>query len=89
MNRKPIAFLGEGNRQYEQGGKDRASYGENLIEALAKALSEQKVPGCAARRLWEYRQFYQSYPEILRAATAELHSNKFYRTVKISAFCAK
>ncbi len=58
--------------EYEQNGKDRAAYGENLIDQLSIVLERQKVPHCSPRRLYEYRLFYQAYPEILRSLPAEL-----------------
>lgn len=58
--------------EYELKGQDRAQYGKNIIEELALELKAQSIPSCSARRLWEYRKFYQVYPEILQAVPAEL-----------------
>lgn len=68
-------LIGYQIQQYEQHGKDRAQYGENIVEQLASGLKARGVSGCSARRLWEYRQFYQVYPEILQAVPAELESH--------------
>jgi len=56
-------------------GSDRAQYGKNLIEQLAINLKHLSVPGASSRRLWDYRQFYQIYPEILQAVPAELKTH--------------
>ena len=40
--------------EFEQEGEDRAKYGENLLNNIAKKLSRK---GLEARRLREYRQF--------------------------------
>jgi len=47
--------------EFEQQGEDRAKYGENLLNNIAKELSRK---GMEARRLREYRQFYRVYPQI-------------------------
>ena len=47
--------------EFEQHGEDRAKYGENLLNNIAKELSHR---GLEARRLREYRQFYRVYPQI-------------------------
>ena len=70
--------------EYKLKGQDRAQYGKNVIEELALELKAQAVPSCSARRLWEYRKFYQVYPEILQAVPAELKS-KLNQSVAIPA----
>ena len=47
--------------EFEQQGEDRAKYGENLLNNIAKSLSRK---GLEARRLREYRQFYRVYPQL-------------------------
>ncbi len=47
--------------EFEQKGEDRAKYGENLLNSIAKKLSRK---GLETRRLREYRQFYRVYPQI-------------------------
>jgi predicted nuclease of restriction endonuclease-like (RecB) superfamily len=56
---------------YEQSGKDRAEYGEQLIGQLSQELQAKRVTGCSVSRLWSYRQFYQRYPEILLTLSGE------------------
>lgn len=50
--------------EYEMHGADRAKYGEKLLDRLAERLTENKVPSCERRRIYVYRQFFQSYPQI-------------------------
>ena len=47
--------------EFEQQGEDRAKYGDNLINDIARRLSRK---GLEARRLREYRNFYRVYPQI-------------------------
>jgi predicted nuclease of restriction endonuclease-like (RecB) superfamily len=56
--------------EYEQGGSDRAEYGERLLSELARQLRD--VKGLAERRLYQCREFYQTYPLILQTVSAEL-----------------
>jgi predicted nuclease of restriction endonuclease-like (RecB) superfamily len=56
--------------EYEQGGSDRAEYGERLLPELARQLRD--VKGLAERRLYQCREFYRAYPLILQTVSAEL-----------------
>jgi predicted nuclease of restriction endonuclease-like (RecB) superfamily len=58
--------------QYELGGRDRAAYGEHLIESLAVRLRECRVPRADARELRRHRQFFLAYPQIQETLTPEL-----------------
>ena len=71
--------------EFEQNGEDRAQYGEQLLKKLAKRLNRR---GFGERRLYEFRQFFSTYPylneevtkyfqqqgrkQILRSTTAKL-----------------
>jgi predicted nuclease of restriction endonuclease-like (RecB) superfamily len=57
--------------EYEQGGSDRAEYGERLLPELARQL--HGIKGLAERRLYQCREFYRAYPRILQTVSAELH----------------
>lgn len=50
--------------EYEQNGKDRAQYGERLIERLSASLTERGLKGVSVTALKLCRQFYLVYPEI-------------------------
>ena len=49
--------------EVEQAGKERAEYGRQLIERLAKRLSTKFGKGFSPRTLRRIRQFYLIYPE--------------------------
>ena len=46
----------------EQGGKERAEYGEALLQGLAERLTADFGKGFDARELRKMRQFYLSFP---------------------------
>lgn len=50
--------------KYEQGGADRAKYGEQLFARLSNKLKEQKVVIYHPRELRRCRAFYIFYPQI-------------------------
>lgn len=50
--------------EYEQGGADRAEYGEHLFVRLSNNLKEQKVAIYHPRELRRCRAFYIFYPQI-------------------------
>ena len=58
-------IIGAYIHHYELNGADRAKYGEKLLDRLADRLSGNQVPSCERRRLYVYRQFFQTYPQIV------------------------
>ncbi|MBD1909842.1 MULTISPECIES: PDDEXK nuclease domain-containing protein [unclassified Leptolyngbya] len=50
--------------EYEQNGVDRAAYGTQLIETLAKDLKKQGIKGFAVSNLRNFRQFALTYPHL-------------------------
>jgi len=44
-----------------QGGEERAEYGKQVIENLAKRLTDLYGKGFSAPTLWKFRQFYQAF----------------------------
>ncbi len=58
--------------QYELRGKDRATYGEHLIERLASQLKERGIPRTDTRELRRYRRFFLAYPQIRETLSPEL-----------------
>jgi len=53
--------------EYEMRGADRAKYGEKLLDRLSERLTGNHVPSCERRRLYVYRQFFQTYPQIVES----------------------
>jgi predicted nuclease of restriction endonuclease-like (RecB) superfamily len=50
--------------RYEQGGEDRAKYGDKLFEELADRLKKSKLKGLSATNLRLCRQFCKVYPQM-------------------------
>jgi predicted nuclease of restriction endonuclease-like (RecB) superfamily len=63
----------------EQHGKERADYGTYIVKTLSKELTAEFGKGFSERSIWQFRQFYQMFPEfeIVRTplAQSELSSN--------------
>ena len=49
--------------EIQQGG-NRANYGEQVIKNLSKELTDEFGRGFSKRSIWQYRQFYQMFPEL-------------------------
>jgi predicted nuclease of restriction endonuclease-like (RecB) superfamily len=47
----------------EQGGEVRAEYGSQLIRNLARALGDEFGRGVSVANLWNFRQFYLTFPD--------------------------
>ena len=58
--------------EYEQHGEDRAKYGDNLINRLAKEINRK---GFEPPRLREYRQIYIVYPQLGTSIASYLQKN--------------
>jgi predicted nuclease of restriction endonuclease-like (RecB) superfamily len=58
----------------EQKGKNRAEYGTQLLKSLSKSLTDEFGKGFSVANLWNFRQFYLTFPDdkILYAARREL-----------------
>jgi predicted nuclease of restriction endonuclease-like (RecB) superfamily len=59
--------------EFEQGGKDKADYGKELVQRLGSDLTLKFGRGFGWRNLYQMRSFYLAYPEILQTASAKLH----------------
>ncbi len=66
--------IGQRIVEEEQGGKNRADYGAFLIRGLARQLGEEFGRGLSVANLWNFRQFYLTFPseEKLYALRREL-----------------
>lgn len=67
-------LIGKRIVEEEQNGKERAEYGEYLIHELSKELSADLGKGFSYANLWNFRQFYLTFPsqEKLYALRREL-----------------
>jgi hypothetical protein len=50
----------------EQNGKARAAYGKEIIKNLSVELTNSFGKGYSERSLREFRQFYQTFPDLLQ-----------------------
>jgi predicted nuclease of restriction endonuclease-like (RecB) superfamily len=66
-------LIGKRIVEEEQHGNERAAYGEEIIKTLSFELTREFGKGFSERSIWQYRQFYQMFPEfeILRSPIAE------------------
>ena len=65
-------LIGAYIHEYELRGADRATYGENLLTALADTLTKKGVPGCDPRELYRHLRFFRFYPQIFGALPPKL-----------------
>ncbi len=73
--------------EYEQNGEDRAKYGENLMQELAKKLTQ--IKGLRFRQLYICKDFYLKYPHILQSVTAKLQISKNEENTILRSLTAK
>lgn len=71
--------MGQHIVEFEQGGLERAAYGQRLLQELAKVLTAEFGKGFDDRNLRHMRDFYQTFP-IWDAVRTEL-SWTHYRTL--------
>ena len=64
-------FIGLYIAMFELNGADRAAYGEALLPELSKALRKHAVSNSGRRQLYNYLQFYRTYPQIVRTLSAQ------------------
>lgn len=65
-------LIGRQIELYERNGADRATYGDKLMDTLAKRLVKQGWERCERRELYRHRQFYLAYPKIVETVTPQL-----------------
>jgi predicted nuclease of restriction endonuclease-like (RecB) superfamily len=56
--------------EYEQGGEDRAEYGEGLIREISKRLKAEGVKGLGEANLKNFRQIARCWPQLAIRQTA-------------------
>ncbi|MCL2435453.1 MAG: PDDEXK nuclease domain-containing protein [Lentimicrobiaceae bacterium] len=70
--------------EYEQNGKDRAQYGANLLNEMAKQIREKGIKGLDSRTLRACRTFYNLYPQIRQAVFGEFEKLAFEHNVLLT-----
>ncbi|MCL2550014.1 MAG: PDDEXK nuclease domain-containing protein [Methanimicrococcus sp.] len=71
-------LIGKRLVEEEQQGKKRAEYGSYVVKTLSKELTAEFGKGFSERSIWQFRQFYQMFPEnkIVRAPLAQYQSDE-------------
>jgi hypothetical protein len=77
-------LIGQAIVEQEQKGKQRADYGERLIESLAVKLTAEFGRDFNARSVWRMREFYLAFP-ILTAARSELSWTHYRLLMKVES----
>lgn len=67
----------------EQGGESNASYGDNLIDSIAKRLTDNFGKGFSARNLRNMRQFYIAFP-IWQTVSAKLSWSHYLTLMRVT-----
>src|SRR5205809_3457546 len=62
--------------EFEQGGKARAEYGEELLQRLARDLSSKFGRGFSYPNVNKFRQFYLAFPEAHIVSTPSIESTQ-------------
>ncbi len=82
--------------EFEQKGKIRAEYGENLIVRLAKDMTQRFGRGFSERNLWNMRSFYFNFPipqtlsaESLEKRKCQIPSGKSLEKLKTGTLSRK
>src|SRR5580658_182191 len=57
--------------EFEMRGKQRAEYGEQLIDHLSAGLTARFGRGFSRRAVYQMRAFYQAYPAIVQSPIAQ------------------
>ncbi len=60
--------------EFELHGKDRAKYGENLLNELVKELEKHEVSNAGKRQLYDYIKLFRAYPQIVQTVSAQFKS---------------
>ena len=63
--------------EYEQGGQDRAEYGDKLYSRIANKLKGSGLESMRERHLYLCKDFYLAYPNILRTPSAKSYLSGF------------
>ncbi|MFH1436555.1 MAG: DUF1016 N-terminal domain-containing protein, partial [Pseudomonadota bacterium] len=62
--------------EFEQGGEERAGYGEELLERLSRDLAGRLGRGFSRQNLQNMRQFYRAFPHVKICQTASGKSSR-------------
>jgi predicted nuclease of restriction endonuclease-like (RecB) superfamily len=81
--------IGQAIVEREQQGKERAGYGERLIQLLSKRLKAEGLKGFDKSNLWHMRNFYVKFPNFLDALRRELSWTHYRLLLKAESDAAR
>lgn len=76
-------LVGQAIVEREQEGRERAGYGERVVEELARRMADEGMKGFGRSNLWYMRQFYLGFPDILHAPRGELSWTHYRLLLKV------
>lgn len=62
--------------EFEQGGRKKADYGQQLVDRLASDLTKRFGRGFGRSNLFQMRAFYLTYPQTIEMSSAQLKQMK-------------
>lgn len=77
-------LMGKRIVEEQQQGKERADYGTELLKELSKALTAEFGKGFSVQSLYNYRLFYQTFPEIFSTPWRILSWSHYKRLLTVS-----
>lgn len=80
--------IGERIIEFEQKWEEKAEYGTNLLNNLAKDLRSKNIKGFSRRNLLDMRRFYMLYPT-WQTVSAELSWSHYVQLISISSDLAR
>jgi len=82
-------FFGYYISEYELNGADRAAYGAKLFKEIAFRLERNGYKQIRERHLYLCKDFYLTYPQILRSLSAEFYISEFQDNTILRTASAK
>ena len=88
---RPTGKIGQRIVEEEQHGRERADYGSFLNRNLARELGEEFGCGVSVANLWNFRQFYLTFPDeqILYALRRELTWTHWRTVMRVDSPAAR
>lgn len=77
-------LMGKRIVEEQQQGRERADYGTELLKELSKALTKEFGKGFSVPSLYNYRLFYQTFPEIFSTPWRILSWSHYKRLLTVS-----
>ena len=82
-------LMGQRIIKEEQGGKERADYGKQILKELSAELTKEFGKGFSVGSLYYYRQFYTTFPDIFATPWRILTWSHYKRLMQVSDSTAR